>query len=687
MKVIRKILIANRGEIACRIINTAKKMKIMTVAIYSEADKHALFVKIADEAYLVGPAPSKESYLNIKRIIDIAKQVKADAIHPGYGFLSENPEFSDLCKAAKIIFIGPSADAIRKMGVKHEAKKLVQSHHVPTIPGYLGDKQDIDTLKQEALKIGLPVLFKASYGGGGKGMRIVHHESDLEEGIRAAKSESLKSFGNDNVFIEKYLPESRHIEVQIFGDNHNNFVHLYNRDCSLQRRHQKIIEEGPAQNIPLNIQTQLYKAAINAARSVQYVGAGTIEFLMAPNHEFYFMEMNTRLQVEHPVTEMITGIDLVEWQIKISEGLPLPLSQAQITCQGIAIEARIYAEDPYQQFLPTSGLIKKSIWPSTEDNSVRVDLGYETGDTVQIFYDPLLAKIIVHAKDRALAYAKLHQALKETALIGLKNNIQFLQYLSQHPEITRSDNQISTHWITQHLPTLVNSNSMNVPNEILALSGLFYHLNRINDPAHLFSSFRVNRQLPAVEFIPVGFFNPMTSQLDNYMIKMFDLGENTLEISIRSGQSIEEKTWYIAGKITKQELAFTLEKHEADEHKLNDHLTFLLDNHVLSLLWQGKLFEVHFLTEAYYHYHGGHDKTALSTDTHGLSSPMPGMITQVWVISDQIVEKGDKLIAVEAMKMEHVITAPYSGKIQQIYFSTGEQVTQGSDLLAIEPIN
>ncbi len=684
MKAIKKILIANRGEIACRIIRTVKKMNIIPIAIYSEVDKNALFVKMAHEAYLVGPAPSKESYLNMKRIIEIAKQAKADAIHPGYGFLSENPEFADLCKSNKLIFIGPSADAIRRMGVKHEAKKLVESYQVPTIPGYLGEKQDISTLKDQALKIGLPVLFKASYGGGGKGMRIVYHEADLEENIRAAKTESLKSFGNDNLFIEKYLPESRHIEVQIFGDQQGNFVHLYDRDCSLQRRHQKIIEEGPAQNIPSTIQAQLYEAAINAARSVQYVGAGTIEFLMTPDHHFYFMEMNTRLQVEHPVTEMITGLDLVEWQIKIAEGLPLPLSQAQIVCQGVAIEARIYAEDPTQQFLPTSGMIKKSIWPSTLDKDVRIDSGYETGDSVQIYYDPLLAKLIVHAKNRTQAYAKLYQALTETALIGLKNNIEFLQYLCHHPEVTRDDNTLSTHWITEHLPTLLQNENFIVPKEILALSGLFYSLDKKNPQTHTLSAFRLNRQFPAVDLIPIGVLNSTTQQLDHYLIKIFDLGENTLEISIRAAKSIEEKTWYLSGKINNPTLFFTLEKHEADEHKLNASVTFWADNHIVSFLWQGRLYEIHLLSDGYYQYHAGQYISATSSPLDGLISPMPGVITQIWVNPNQEIQKGEKLMAVEAMKMEHIITAPYSGKVQHIFYSVGEQVTQGSELLSIE---
>lgn len=684
MKQIKKLLIANRGEIACRIIRTAKKMNITSVAIYSEADKHAQFVKLAHEAYLVGPAPSKDSYLNMQRIIDIAKSAKADAIHPGYGFLSENPEFAELCKANKIIFIGPCSEAIFKMGIKHEAKKIVQAYHVPTIPGYLGDKQDIATLKKEALKIGLPVLFKASYGGGGKGMRIVYHESDLEDGVRAAKAESLKHFSNDALFIEKYIPESRHIEVQIFGDSQGNFVHLYDRDCSLQRRHQKIIEEGPAQNIPPPVQDKLYEAAINAARSVQYVGAGTVEFLMTPDNHFYFMEMNTRLQVEHPVTEMITGLDLVEWQIKIAEGHPLPLSQEQITCQGVAIEARIYAEDPLQQFLPTTGKIKQVIWPSLFDNSIRLDSGYDSQDVVQIYYDPLLAKIIVHAQNRKLAYAKLHQALSQSALIGLKNNIEFLQNLTIHPDIIADDNRLSTHWITEHLPTLIQTNPTTNHHEVLALSGLFYTLNLKKNPGQEFISFRLNRQLPAPELLSVGLVNASTHKIENYVLKIFDLDDSNIEINIRTSNSIEEKTWYLSGKINKQLLDFSLEKHEAETTQLDASVPFWLENQILSFLWQGKLYDVHLLTEEYYRYHSSSQDTHLSSDAHGLTSPMPGVITQIWVNVDQAIQKGDKLIAVEAMKMEHVITAPHSGKIQHIYFSVGEQVAQGSDLLAIE---
>jgi 3-methylcrotonyl-CoA carboxylase alpha subunit len=683
MKTIKKLLIANRGEIACRIIHTAKKLNILTIAIYSDADKDALFVKLAHEAYRVGPAASKESYLNIKRILEIAKLAKAEAIHPGYGFLSENPEFAELCKENKIIFIGPSADAIRKMGIKHEAKKLVSTYHVPTIPGYLGEKQDIDTLKTQALKIGLPVLFKASYGGGGKGMRIVYQESDLEESIRAAKTESLKSFDNDILFIEKYLPESRHIEVQIFGDTQGNFVHLYNRDCSLQRRHQKIIEEAPAQNIPPSVQAQLYQAAINAALAVQYVGAGTVEFMLTPDHRFYFMEMNTRLQVEHPVTEMVTGLDLVEWQIKIAAGAPLPLSQEKISCQGVAIEARIYAEDPEEQFLPTTGEIKQIIWPCT-DKIIRIDTGYETGNKIQPYYDPLLAKLIVHAKDRKLAFQKLHQALTHTAFIGLKNNIEFLQKLTTHPDIIRDNNALSTHWLTEHLAKLLVINSETVPNEILVLAGLFYYQSMKTNSKKHFAGFRLNRALPAVDLIPMGYINHTSQVLDNYIIKIFDLDENTLEISIRTLKSIEEKTWYISGKIKEQQLIFTLQKHDADKDKLIATVDFFLSDHILSLLWQGKLYAIHLLTEEYYRYHSQQYFTILKSHSHGLGSPMPGIITQIWVKDGEFIQKGDKLIALEAMKMEHIITAPYSGTIEKIYFSVGEQVTQGSELLEIE---
>lgn len=684
MKQIKKLLIANRGEIACRIIRTAKKMNITSIAIYSEVDKHARFVKLAQEAYLVGTAPSKDSYLNMQRIIDIAKLSKADAIHPGYGFLSENPEFAELCKSNKIIFIGPSSEAIFKMGIKHEAKKIVQTYHVPTIPGYLGEKQDINSLKNEALKIGLPVLFKASYGGGGKGMRIVYHESDLEEGVRAAKTESLKHFGNDALFIEKYIPESRHIEVQVFGDSQGNFVHLYDRDCSLQRRHQKIIEEGPAQNIPNDIQTKLYEAAINAARSIQYVGAGTIEFLMTPDHHFYFMEMNTRLQVEHPVTEMITGLDLVEWQIKIAEGNPLPLSQEQITCQGVAIEARIYAEDPLQQFLPTTGKIKHLIWPVITEGDIRIDSGYDSEDVVQIYYDPLLAKIIVHADNRKLAYDKLHQALSQSAFIGLKNNIEFLQALTSHPAVVAHDNKLSTYWITEHLPILIqNSGAINHP-EILALAGLFYALSIKNFSDKELTYFRLNRQLPAPKLLAIGFVNNNTHKIENYILKIFDLDDSNIEINIRASNSIEEKTWYLSGKIQSQKLEFSLERHETKMMQLVDSVSFWLENQILSLLWQGKLYNIHLLTEDYYRYHAINQDAYLHSDIQGLSSPMPGVVTQIWVGLDQEIQKGDKLIAVEAMKMEHIITAPHSGKIQHIYFSVGEQVAQGSALLAIE---
>lgn len=684
MKVIKKILIANRGEIACRIIRTAKNLNIACIAVYSDIDKEALYVKMADEAYWLGPAPSKESYLNIPRIIEIAKHAKADAIHPGYGFLSENPEFAALCKEQKIVFIGPSADSIRKMGIKHEAKKLVQAFHVPTIPGYLGEKQDIETLKKEALKIGLPVLFKASYGGGGKGMRIAYLEAELEESIRGAKAESVKSFGNDALFIEKYLPESRHVEVQIFGDRQGNYVHLYDRDCSLQRRHQKVIEEGPAVNIPSEIKFKLYEAAINAAKSVNYLGAGTVEFLFSPDNHFYFMEMNTRLQVEHPVTEMITSLDLVEWQIKIAQGDPLPLSQEEIVCQGVAVEARIYAEDPEQHFLPTTGYIQHAIWPSLSDKSIRVDSGYDTGDTIQLYYDPLIAKIIIHAKDRKTAYQKLHKALTHTAFIGLKNNIEFLQKLCSHTDILNSDQSLSTHWLNTNLPALLKKHQATVSTELLAITALFYYKNKIQSSQNRFAGFRLNRLLPITELIPLGYFNTEKNKLDYYLANIFDLGENTLEISIRSINNLETKTFYVSGKIKDNQLVISLAKHDAYKNKIESALYFYFHHNILYLLWNGKLVDIHLLVPDYYHYHGRQLASLLGTHNHSLSSPMPGIITQIWVKAHEPIQKGDKIMALEAMKMEHIITAPYSGTIQQIYYSIGDQVAQGADLIAIE---
>uniref|UniRef100_A0A2K5DIZ2 Methylcrotonyl-CoA carboxylase subunit 1 n=1 Tax=Aotus nancymaae TaxID=37293 RepID=A0A2K5DIZ2_AOTNA len=415
---ITKVLIANRGEIACRVMRTARKLGVQSVAVYSEADRNSMHVDMADEAYSIGPAPSQQSYLSMEKIIQVAKTSAAQAIHPGYGFLSENMEFGELCKEEGIIFIGPPSSAIRDMGIKSTSKSIMAAAGVPVVEGYHGEDQSDQCLKEHAGRIGYPVMIKAVRGGGGKGMRIVRSEQEFQEQLESARREAKKSFSDDAVLIEKFVDTPRHVEVQVFGDHHGNAVYLFERDCSVQRRHQKIIEEAPAPGIKPEIRKQLGEAAIRAAKAVNYVGAGTVEFIMDSKHNFYFMEMNTRLQVEHPVTEMITGTDLVEWQLRIAAGEKIPLSQEEIPLQGHAFEARIYAEDPNHNFVPETGpLVHLSTPPA--DPCTRIETGVRQGDEVSVHYDPMIAKLVVWAADRQAALTKLRYSLRQCHISSL----------------------------------------------------------------------------------------------------------------------------------------------------------------------------------------------------------------------------------------------------------------------------
>ena len=428
-----RLLIANRGEIACRIARTARRMGIHTIAVYSEADVGALHVRTADEALPIGPAPAAESYLAIERIVAAAKSSGAQAIHPGYGFLAENADFAEACAAARLIFVGPPAAAIRAMGSKSGAKTLMEKAGVPLVPGYHGVDQSPSLLAREAARIGFPVLIKPSAGGGGKGMVVVGAAADLDEGLATAKRIAKSAFGDDRVLIEKYLARPRHIEVQIFADTQRHCIHLFARDCSVQRRHQKVIEEAPAPGLSADRMKAMGDAAVAAARTVGYVGAGTVEFI-AEGDAFAFMEMNTRLQVEHPVTELVTGIDLVEWQLRVAAGEPLPLRQDQITCSGHAVEARIYAEDPARDFMPSTGKLVHVAWPE-QGADLRIDTGVEQGDAVSVYYDPMLAKVIAHGADRVRALATLARALEACAIVGVANNLAFLARIARHPDI------------------------------------------------------------------------------------------------------------------------------------------------------------------------------------------------------------------------------------------------------------
>src|SRR5262245_30566196 len=442
-----KILIANRGEIACRVIKTARRLGIKTVAVYSDADRNAMHVAMADEAVHIGGSPARESYLVVERIIDAARRTGAQAIHPGYGFLSENAGFAEACAKAGIVFIGPPPAAIRAMGSKSEAQKIMEKARVPLVPGYHGDDQSPALLAKEAARIGFPVLIKASAGGGGKGMRVVESAPKFDEALAGAKREAKSSFADDHVLVEKYLTRPRHIEIQVFADSHGNCLYLFERDCSIQRRHQKVIEEAPAPNMDPKRRKAMGEAAVAAARAIGYVGAGTVEFIANQDGSFYFMEMNTRLQVEHPVTEMITGQDLVEWQLVVAAGGKLPLTQDQLRIDGHAVEVRLYAEDPNRNFLPSTGTLVHLRLPA-ESLNVRVDTGVRQGDTVTPFYDPMIAKVIVHDRDRTSAMRRMAALMGETEVVGVTTNAALLKALCAHPAFVGGE--VDTGFIERH---------------------------------------------------------------------------------------------------------------------------------------------------------------------------------------------------------------------------------------------
>jgi len=464
--VFSKVLIANRGEIACRVIRTAKRLGVATVAVYSEADRDALHAELADEAWPIGPAPARDSYLNIEAILDAARNSGAEAVHPGYGFLSENAGSAEACEAAGIVFIGPPASAMRTMGSKAAAKDLMQRHGVPLVPGYHGDDQNPVRLLDEAERIGFPVLIKASAGGGGRGMRAVGSAAEFAAALAGAKREAKSAFGDSRVLLEKFLQQPRHIEVQIFADRHGNTVHLFERDCSIQRRHQKVLEEAPAPGLDPEQRDAMAEAAVAAARAVGYIGACTVEFI-AEGGGFYFIEMNTRLQVEHPVTEAVTGLDLVEWQFRVAAGEPLPIRQSDLVLHGHAIEARLYAEDPERGFLPQTGTLHGLRFPPSR--LARVDTGVRQGDTITPFYDPMIAKIISWGEDRAAALGRLRRALAETVVLGVGTNRDFLARVAAHPEFVSG--AVDTGFIERHRAALVPPRGP-APDTVLAAATL-----------------------------------------------------------------------------------------------------------------------------------------------------------------------------------------------------------------------
>ncbi|MGE0036651.1 MAG: acetyl-CoA carboxylase biotin carboxylase subunit [Xanthobacteraceae bacterium] len=682
-----KLLIANRGEIACRIMRTAMRMGITTVAIYSDADRGAMHVALADEAVRIGPPPARDSYLRIDAVIEAARQTGAEAIHPGYGFLSENADFAEACEAAGIVFVGPSAKTIRLMGSKSAAKALMESASVPIVPGYHGEGQDIATLGVAADRIGYPVLVKASAGGGGRGMRVVASAGELADAVAGAKRESLSAFGDDRLLIEKYVARPRHIEVQVFGDSHGSVVSLFERECTLQRRHQKVIEEAPAIDLAAERREAMSAAARAAAQAVGYVNAGTVEFI-TDAERFYFIEMNTRLQVEHPVTEMITGLDLVEWQLRVAAGEKLPLAQNAITANGHAVEARIYAENPAKGFLPATGKIAR--WRAPEGEGIRVDTGFRQGDTVTPYYDALLAKLIAWAPERATALDRLGRALRDFAIAGVTTNICFLRALVDHPQVRAGT--IDTGLIERELAVLTAMPPLSRLDLAAAAAAVLL------------------REVILSPFVPA------QAGTQYRAVGVWESGSppsrgRTEEIDALASPWDRRDGWMIAGARTRR-LSF---RHGDERVSVvlrygRDGVTLMSEGAGASLRYApraGDAFEVTLgaKTETVNASWHGRD-LALATprgpiDLHWIDpfaaelgevegagrivAPMPGTVTRVLVEAGTDVARGTPLIVLEAMKMEHTLRAPADGRLAALKCAVGDFVQEGTELAEFEP--
>jgi len=656
--VFAKILIANRGEIACRVMRTARRLGIGTVAVYSDADASAVHVQRADEARRI------ESYLDIDAMIAAASAAHAQAIHPGYGFLSENAKFAAACGKAGVVFIGPSPQAIDAMGDKAAAKRLMEKAGVPLVPGYHGEAQDAALLEKEAARIGFPVLIKPSAGGGGKGMRVVREKNGFQNALEAAKREAKSSFGDERVLVERYLERPRHIEMQVFGDAEGNLVHLFERDCSVQRRHQKVLEEAPAPGMTPERRAAMGEAAVAAARAIGYSGAGTVEFIVEPDWRFYFMEMNTRLQVEHPVTEMITGVDLVEWQLRVAAGEKLPLSQQDLRLEGHAIEARIYAENPERDFLPSTGRLVHLAFPD-ESADVRVDAGVAAGGEITPWYDPMIAKLIVRGADRAAALARLAQALREVEIAGVATNVAFLQRVAGSRAFANAE--LDTGLIERNREELL-STPRGVENHLLAVAAFaelaaeeraagerargsgdpyspWHSVDgwRLNEQSHHDFVFMDGEHAHAVRVM----FGPHDLRLriasDEFALRGEPLPDGRLLMRL-DGRAFRARAvrhgsdWHIfsAGDFRKLALKLPLEGAEAD------------------------------------------------TRAGSLAAPMPGKVIRVLAKPGTAVKRGEPLLILEAMKMEHTITAPADGVVKEVHYAAGEQVLEGALLIALE---
>lgn len=648
-------------------MRSAKRMGIRTVAVYSDADTKSMHVAMADEAYNIGPASSQESYLRGDKILKIATESSCQAIHPGYGFLSENVEFADLCEKNNVTFIGPPASAIRDMGIKSTSKAIMDAAGVPVIQGYHGEDQSIERLMSEAQKVGYPLMIKAVRGGGGKGMRIALSESEFKSQLDSAKRESMKAFGNDAVLLERYVQKPRHVEVQVFGDKHGNYVYLNERDCSVQRRHQKVIEEAPAPGVSPELRVKLGAAAVAAARAVNYVGAGTVEFIMDyTSLDFHFMEMNTRLQVEHPITEMITGTDLVEWQLKIAAGEKLPLTQEQIPVNGHAFEARIYAEDPENNFMPGAGPLLHLLTP-TPSPDVRVETGVRQGDEVSVHYDPMIAKLVVWGNNRDEALRKMHANLSDYNIVGLETNVNFLMNLCQHAEFKKGN--VHTGFIPEYREELFSK--QDISNDLLvqaALASILYEQNSAivntvqnNDSFNTFFGFRLNHKL-------------------SRKIKLLAAGqEYTFEVKYNSPQDYKINVnggddFIVSGCLVKNNGKLNLAS------SVNGYMSkssIVVAEKEIFLFTENGKFQFTVPTPKFVN-----ELSKESGVKEGAAvSPMPGVVDKVFVKVGDTVAAGDPLLVIIAMKMEYVIKAPKDGQIEKILYNPGQNVGKNTSLI------
>ena len=661
----KKILIANRGEIACRVAATARRMGIKTVAVYSEADAKAKHVQACDEAVLIGGPAPRDSYLQWQRILDAAKATGAEAIHPGYGFLSENEEFATACHNAGLVFIGPPASAILAMGLKAESKRLMEAAGVPLVPGYHGADQDPALLKREAARIGYPVLIKASAGGGGKGMRAVFAEDEFDAALGSCKREAISSFGDDAVLIERYVQKPRHIEIQVFGDSFGDCVYLFERDCSVQRRHQKVLEEAPAPGMTAERRAEMGATAVAAAKAVGYVGAGTVEFIAEQDGRFYFMEMNTRLQVEHPVTEAITGQDLVEWQLRVASGEPLPLKQSELRMHGHAIEARICAENPDANFLPATGALNVARWPahvSFERGTVRIDSGVGEGDAISPFYDSMVAKLIVWGEDRAQTLARLDAALRDTHIVGLQTNVAFLRRCAATASFTTAD--LDTGLIERERAALFEA------------PGLPFQITAAAVVAHTL----------AVEALQQT--DDPWSQRDGWRMygaatRRFDLelaGDTHAVLLSRRHQGGMQLT------VEGAAIAFAVTSTGTEAHELILGEGLPQQRIVVKVYAHGDKMAVFapqgsaVVTEIDPLAHAGDG----AAEGGRLTAPMPGKMVSFLAQPGDKVVKGQALAVMEAMKMEHTISAPKDGVVAELLYAVDDQVGDGAELLRLE---